>query len=65
MGNAKSSSNSISNECKTGNHNACSSQVPNSNGNTECKCLHHKNVPTSVTDIPVTRETSWRVAHND
>jgi hypothetical protein len=64
MGKTKNSSNSISNECRTGNHDACSGQVPNSKGNTECKCIHHKNVPTSVDDIPVTSDTPWRVAHD-
>jgi hypothetical protein len=60
MGKTKNSSNSISNECKTGNHNECPGQALSSKGNTECK-----SVPTSVADIPVTRETPWRVAHDD
>jgi hypothetical protein len=55
----------MSNECKSGNHDACLGQVPNSKGNTKCQCVLHKSVPTSVTDIPVTRDTPWRVMHDD
>jgi hypothetical protein len=64
MGKTKSSSNFVSKECKTGNHDECPGQVSNSKGNTECRCVHHKNVPTSVADIPVTSDTPWRVAHD-
>ena len=64
MGKTKSSLNSVSNECKTGNHDACPGEVPNSKGDTECKCVHHKNVPTFVDDIPVTSDTPWRVAYD-
>jgi hypothetical protein len=54
----------MSDECKAGNHDACPGQTHTPTGNIECKCMHHKNVPTSVDDIPVTSDTSWRVAHD-
>lgn len=61
----ENSNTSISNECKTGNHDACPSQISTLRGNTECKCVHHNDVPTSVDDVPVSRDTPWRVAHDD
>jgi hypothetical protein len=64
MGNLENSFNSMSNECKAGNHDACPGQTHTPTGNIECKCMHHKNVPTSVDDIPVTSDTPWRVAHD-
>jgi hypothetical protein len=54
---------SMSNECKTGNHDMCRGQTTTSKGNIECKCMHHKNVPTSVDDTPITSDTPWRVTH--
>ena len=65
MGKLENSSNSVSNECKTGNHDACPGQASTSTGSVECKCIHHKNAPTSVDDIPVSSDTPWRVAHDD
>ena len=66
MGNLENSFNSMSNECKAGNHYACPGQTNTPTGNIECTCLHHKNVPTSVDDIPIpiTSDTPWRVAHD-
>jgi hypothetical protein len=61
----ENSFNPVSNECESGNHDACPGQAPTSTGNVECKCIHHKNVPTSVVDIPVSNDTPWRVAHDD
>lgn len=64
MGKLENPFDPMSNECKTGNHHACPGQTPTPKGNIECKCMHHKNVPTSVDDIPVTSDTPWRVAHD-
>jgi hypothetical protein len=54
----------MSNECKAGNHDACPGQTNTPTGNIECTCLHHKNVPTTVDDIPITSDTPWRVTHD-
>jgi hypothetical protein len=54
----------MSNECNAGNHDACPGQTLTPTDTTDCKCMHHKNVPTVVDDIPITSDTPWRVAHN-
>jgi hypothetical protein len=64
MGKVENSFNSMSNECNAGNHDACPGQTLTPTDTTDCKCMHHKNVPTSVDDIPITSDTPWRVAHN-